>query len=184
MIRRVFTVASAVFLLLCIGTAALWGRSRWFYHSWSCGGPTGTFCELSSGCGRVCIEWGTTAFPIGRFQHSAQPVEAGMAAPWGETNPLGFRLAANRKRFTYALAVVDGQPPAAVSSGTPSLVSQSSLLVVPYWFLCLLLAALAGIAFRLRRRPAAPGHCPTCGYDLRASADRCPECGTPIHIKD
>jgi hypothetical protein len=37
--------------------------------------------------------------------------------------------------------------------------------------------ATAAAAVRSARRHATPGHCPACGYDLRATPDRCPECG-------
>ncbi len=54
-------------------------------------------------------------------------------------------------------------------------------IAVPHWFL-ISVTAIGPLArvlyiFRPRRRPR-PGFCPICGYDLRATPDRCPECGT------
>ena len=51
---------------------------------------------------------------------------------------------------------------------------------VPYWFVVFLLLIPAPLVLRAsirRRTRAARGLCPHCGYDLRASLDRCPECG-------
>ena len=55
---------------------------------------------------------------------------------------------------------------------------------VPYWSLMLLTAlpALMVIRSELRRRRFRAGGCPVCGYDLRASPDRCPECGAEAAI--
>jgi hypothetical protein len=61
-------------------------------------------------------------------------------------------------------------------------------LRIPYWLVGLLCAPGALWSFvaipkfvvaRIRLRY---GHCPACGYDLRATPDRCPECGrVPSH---
>jgi hypothetical protein len=57
----------------------------------------------------------------------------------------------------------------------------------PHWFAALVFAILPALRLRsiLRtRRRIRLGLCPQCGYDLRASPDRCPECGhvliTPV----
>ena len=63
------------------------------------------------------------------------------------------------------------------------------ILVADIWpmgILCLSLAVLTSCLFlrdRRDRRAVQSGHCTTCGYDLRASKERCPECGTRFAVE-
>jgi hypothetical protein len=54
---------------------------------------------------------------------------------------------------------------------------------IPFWAVSVLSASFAVQVF-WRRRPRTAGHCIYCGYDLRATPDRCPECGTAVGAKE
>jgi len=54
---------------------------------------------------------------------------------------------------------------------------------VPYWAIVLAAGTLPAarlVAYRRRRRRDRAHLCPVCGYDLRASPERCPECGRDV----
>ena len=58
-----------------------------------------------------------------------------------------------------------------------------TLLTIDIWWVvgvALVLPLLFIAKFVQRRRRLLSGHCLRCNYDLRASTDVCPECGTPI----
>jgi hypothetical protein len=59
---------------------------------------------------------------------------------------------------------------------------------IKHWFLAILLSLLP--VMRVwhmtreckRRQAIGGGRCTVCGYDLRASDERCPECGKPMEV--
>lgn len=109
------------------------------------------------------------------------------SSAWGSsatlnTNYVGFSTASGSMPLTTS---VNGS--SLTVSGSGSLVFQMDstqlLLVIPWWFIAALTALLpatsllrAPIFIRNRRRRRL-NLCTNCGYDLRSSADCCPECG-------
>jgi hypothetical protein len=88
---------------------------------------------------------------------------------WESTNPAATR------HDRGLVGVAYGQP----RPGTDEpFVAQ---VFFPHWLaacVCALPLALWTWRRRRFRQRFRDGHCPVCGYDLRASPDRCPECGT------
>ncbi len=91
----------------------------------------------------------------------------------------GERSATDVMFATAASSARVGELGMAHGSAVPPIRSYSEV-VVPTW-----LAVSAGVApfvvvatrLTRRRRRALVGHCRRCGYDLRATPGRCPECG-------
>ena len=187
---------SQVFLHLLVLTICLTAASYWHY-SWTLKG--GTTIALSKGS--FIGSWGAGSKPAKHFA-----AYSNMKTNWvpkfnsSPFTPPGFALVPGTPVFTkmsgpivlqgttyYILpdGTVSTTPPPAVPVA-PAPVPGVRTLIVPFW---IPLGAVGFVVWRLRFSPAnlrrrrmKLGLCLVCGYDLRASERRCPECGTEFEV--
>lgn len=210
-LRRLFTVASALSLLLCMGTAALWVRSHWAGDSvgWYSADPRSLQCvcrELNVGNGLVRFDWSRDRLETPEAYHltvaerqytldSASPVVYVRFQPVAYTLPrnsilarLGFWFQSSHQHlaeedyFAWEWVRSSDGPHRRPVRQVGAWWGDSSTVCFPIWpvTVILFLAALPWLRrlrLRLRRLRHRPGCCVNCGYDLRATPDRCPECG-------
>jgi len=150
---RIATAASAFFLL---STGAVWGRSYFWIDGFAVqyDKPHRSYLAFVSDNGEVgcirCLSWAGRP-DVRTFQWHSVP--AGRRAAW----------------------FLDTPPKIGASSG--------GVLAFPWWLCALATGVLPGVrlttaamGFHRSRRWTA-GQCRACGYDLRATPERCPECG-------
>lgn len=161
-----------------ISVAFLWIESacwhEWFLYfgsGWALDSPRRE-CALElfkdrSSDQAVAVSWWPT-LPVDRVAH-----------------PIALRLF---PAFDYQ-PITDGTAGLWSTPSPPKVIGHS--LVIPYWFLFVsaaLFPAYEGINrlwnLEQRRARRRTNVCTVCGYDLRASTDRCPECGKPTDDAD
>ncbi len=182
-------ILAAMSLALCLATAGVWVRSYWCLDGVAFrtvprdgSGQKALACLSASGlfmCGREITQYSGKLPPR---------QDKGWAVLLGD-NPenLGAILLAFGSRYFSFLGFGYGRAHSAANFTSGGLVTDQSLIIIPDWFICLLLAIAPARWLVLKRREIrnGPHHlCKTCGYDLRATADadgplleRCPECG-------
>ena len=169
--RILFNLADGVSLVLCATAVVLWVRSY---------SACDSVVRLSSSTIREFgASHGEFYVAVDGFFHPRVDVSDG-AVEWRKETPSvqdvsavisAYKENARGPKAGFFSGEVDDGP------------WRGSILFLPIPFVVVVLALLPVAAFltRLRRRRRArrrgAGRCPTCGYDLRATPDRCPECG-------
>ena len=196
--RRHFTLISALSLALCVAASAMWCRSHWrqdgvyhmHHHS-----PSDTLYTLrgfgiasTSGritclLGRVQIEgpdvpWWvnspmTKRAPEGWSQVDVFGSDFAQAPDPSIWNKMGFAVKRSQLEVRQHLDMDTLDPDATLT------IREETRITIPYWLIVVLTVLLPLNWLRLARRHRHPPcDCPVCGYDLRATPGRCPECGT------
>lgn len=178
MLRHFFNFLAALSLLFCAGMIALWLRSYWGVDQFIYITDTKRYV-VNFGDGEFALQTAESEYfrNMQGWQWRRWP---GRQFVWQQSlwnRSVVAQSPARRTRFGFWWGGIWNGDSSGVVSG-----STSPGVIGPLWPLVLLPAVFpiawsAGYRRRLRRRRKAHGLCPMCGYDVRATPERCPECG-------
>jgi hypothetical protein len=179
--RILVNALSVLSLGLFLASAALWMRSYWEHDTLS---YTETVYARTPSNGDVSYALRIFRAECGRGMIGVQFVwhgerdaderDARVAREW-ELNRGGISLLYDVDPFRRSW------PRAPLRFFRPGVWTNGGAMVLPVWPFVVAGGVLPGLRLwrRVRRRiNTGKGYCRECGYDLRATPDRCPECGT------
>lgn len=182
-------------MLLWLATSLLWVRSYWrsdqlaWYDAHS-GDMDGTptynhLRQLYSSRGGLMLQDERDSFPgtnvIDNKRDFAWTVDSATDYPLYRPNitandPLLVSDTCKFNRFGF-----DWVSPASSKSFQQTFSVTTPIAFFAVVFICLPVLSLnAALRRRIRQRRLQRNACPSCGYDLRATPDRCPECGKAV----
>jgi hypothetical protein len=171
-LRRILLNAATVLsVVLCMATATLWKMSYPFGDE-PCYFTTAKFSfVITSFKGDV----GFTIYP----GDPGEPLPTRISANWDELDEGSSSIA----RTGHFLFMGVAEQTVRHRSGLP--IWYRRAIFLPHWFI-MTLTALMPVCRVLKRSKLsrkASGLCPNCNYDLRATPDRCPECGATARAR-
>jgi hypothetical protein len=187
--RWAFNFAAAVSLLLCVGTVVLWERSYFVSEHVARAKMSGSAVVVRSSQGLIYCDRRSHWDYAGGWTWGRRPIRGpGDALGWVYQTPswgrrvLGFGIFGGTSYTWPGHLYPNTTPPPRTDPRWWK--DRYTAVSVPFWALAMLfsLAPLrrAFLLYRQRVERANAGRCRNCGYDLRATPDRCPECGTEV----
>ncbi len=181
--RLPFVIRQAASLALCVTTIGLWVRSG-RGDAFGKVAPWGAEVISAGGRLRVCLYRGLPGSTPFRWQRGGQPLRRRAVGETSSVRPYGPVEAIVGVGQYHATERWGDESRAGASHADGWVSATWHEWAAPHWLLTLLFALpllrppLSWLARRRQQvRRARTGLCRDCGYDMRASPGRCPECG-------